>query len=110
MTTKWRLTHVGLLAAPQLDEDDEREAACATEPGPAVAVIAIVAAPAAEQQDQHDDEEDRALHRRWIVMVDDQATVDSSFSDRPATILRDLCGDLRVNDAGERSVIVPRSI
>jgi hypothetical protein len=31
-----------------------------------------------------------ALHRGWIVMVDDQATVDSSFSNRPATILRDL--------------------
>jgi hypothetical protein len=40
-------------------------------------------------------------------MVDDQATVDSPFSDRPAATLRDLCGDLRVNDADERSVIVP---
>jgi hypothetical protein len=49
-----RPPHVRLLAAsgggwtarpPQLDDDYRREAECATEPGPAVAVIAKVAAP-----------------------------------------------------------------
>jgi hypothetical protein len=85
VTTKWRLTHVGLLAASGVVELHARHNSMRTmsakpsappSPDHPRSGYSHSSRPADEQQDQHDDEEDRALHRRWIVMVDDQATVD----------------------------------